>query len=123
MDKREWLASKGLAQAGSRGRFSREAEAAWANHQGPQDIEGQITIEEAIEAELPRDGFTLAKLPENKPVIRKEDLAYSISDRGTIIAHGQCGKCKERINKCDCGGPWSPKWLDPTQRPYLLEAE
>lgn len=126
MNKREWLASQGLAQAGSRGRFSKEAEAAWRDHQGvTADQEDSDVITSLIDADnpyahLPRDGFHLAKEPESKPVIRKEDLAYSIDDRGTIIAHGDCHGCRERINRCDCGGPWSPKYIDPTQRPYLL---
>lgn len=129
INKREWLASKGLANAGGRGRFSKEAEAAWKEHLG--ETATQVEVDEILSllepdnpyAHLPRDGFHLAEEPIDKPVIRKENLAYTIDDRGTIIGHGACGKCHERINKCDCGGPWSPKWLDATQRPYLLVGE
>jgi hypothetical protein len=128
MNKREWLVSQGLAQ-GTRGRFSKEAEEAWRNHLGETaDQEDAAEIQSIAEpdnpyAHLPRDGFHLALPPITKPVIREQNLAYSIDDRGTIIAHGDCGKCHERINRCDCGGPWSPKWIDPEQRPYLLISE
>ena len=129
INKREWLASKGLANAGGRGRFSKEAEAAWKEHLG--DTATQVEVDEILSllepdnpyAHLPRDGFHLAEEPKNKPVIRKENLAYTIDDRGRIIAHGDCHGCRVRINRCDCGGPWSPKYIDANQRPYLLVGE
>jgi hypothetical protein len=120
MNKREWLASQGLAEIGKRGRFSREAEAAWAAHTNPTELETEIIIGEV--EELPRDGFTLAKVPVTKPIVREENLAYTIDDRGRMIAHINCGGCKENVNRCDCvGGPDGLRYIQPKQKAYLVK--
>lgn len=123
MNKREWLASQGLAEIGKRGRFSREAEAAWAAHVG-QVEEVPAGDMGTSEPELPRDGIVLAKLPEDLPVVRKEDQAYTIDSEGRMINHGNCGKCYQRINKCPCeGGPWGLKYIKPEQQAYIFVGE
>lgn len=120
MNKREWLVSQGLAQ-GTRGRFSKEAEEAWAAYQGDVEeikilLEPDYTTPEGV-----RDGFDLAEPVITNPVIRKEDLAYTVDNDGRLVAHGECGKCNDRINRCACkGGPWGLRYIDKTQRPYLV---
>lgn len=132
LNKREWLVSQGLAQ-GTRGRFSSEAEAAWREHTGnleevPAGDMGTSVFPgpEPVDpnAHLPRDGFHLAKPVTTRPVIRKENLAYTIDDEGRMVAHGECGRCNDRINRCHCkNGPWGLRYIDKGQRPYLVIAE
>jgi hypothetical protein len=122
MNKREWLVSKGLAQ-GTRGRFSTEAEAAWAEHL--RDSGDAQTVGDApTEVDLPRDGFHLATLPTTYPEVRKENLAYSVDEGNHLIAHVACGDCKRRVNQCQCkGGPWGLSFVKPRQRAYLVVKE
>jgi hypothetical protein len=125
MNKREWLVSQGLAQ-GTRGRFSKEADRAWGEYQVGLTrahieeikilLEPDYTTPEGV-----RDGFDLAEPVITNPVIRKEDLAYTVDKDGRLVAHGECGRCDDRINRCACkGGPWGLRYIDKTQRPYLV---
>jgi hypothetical protein len=123
MNKREWLASQGLAEIGKRGRFSREAEAAWANHMGPdpQEVPAGDAGTTEPEIELPRDGFHLATLPPVYEVVRKENSAYTIDDRGRMIGHSNCGDCKRQIRHCECSdGPWGLSYIKPRQKAYVV---
>lgn len=129
MNKREWLAERGLAEIGKRGRFSREAEAAWAEHNSGVVIqakpEGEIPIPtQEVIPESHYDGFRLARrTPPEKLPVRKENCAYAIDERGTIIAYSNCHNCKERISYCECvPGPQGPSYL-PKQTMYTLIRE
>ena len=120
MNKREWLASQGLAEIGKRGRFSREAEAAWESYNAPTELDGQITIEEVIE-ELPRDGVRLATLPPVYNKVRDVDSLYTIDDAGRMINHLACGDCKRNANYCECeGGPGGLSYIQPKQKAYVV---
>lgn len=126
MNKREWLVSQGLAQ-GTRGRFSREAEAAWTAYHGSSepptlsiDDDGNLELIK-VEPELPRDGFHLAKVPGTYPVMREFDSAYTVDDAGHLIGHINCGDCKRHVRNCECaGGPWGLSYITPRQRAYLV---
>jgi len=121
VNKRAWLVSQGLAQ-GDRGRFSKEAEAAWAAHQG--DSGSNPVSDESDVPELPRDGFHLANLPVTYPEVRKERNAYTVDEGNHLIAHSNCGDCKRRINQCTCkGGPWGLSYITPRQRAYLVKED
>ena len=121
MNKREWLVSQGLAE-GTRGRFSREAEAAWTAHLIEQGNEELIPAD-AVEPELPRDGFHLATLPPVYDVIREFDSAYTVDEDGHLIGHTACGDCKRHIRNCECdGGPWGLSYITPRQKAYLVTA-
>jgi len=123
MNKREWLASQGLAEIGKRGRFSREAEAAWANHMGPdpQEVPAGDAETTEPEIELPRDGFHLAKPVGNDPIIRDCTFCYAVDEDGRLVAHDFCGTCRANVARCDCeGGPDGPKYL-PKQKSYLVK--
>jgi hypothetical protein len=121
MDKRAWLVSQGLAQ-GTRGRFSREAEDAWTKHL-IETSSGNVAVIDGPTpiVDLPRDGFHLATVPVEYPIVRKEDSAYTIDEQGTMIGHTSCGDCKRQVNQCVCkGGPTGLSFIKPRQKAYLF---
>lgn len=128
MDKREWLAEQGLAEIGKRGRFSKEANEAWAKYIS----ESGIVIEANLNAtpkptepeEVPEshyDGFRYARrTPPEKAPVRKENSAYAVGAYGTLINFGNCFGCKERIQFCECAdGPDGPSYV-PKQKMYVF---
>jgi hypothetical protein len=128
MNKREWLVSKGLAE-GTRGRFSKEAEAAWIAHLYEQGEEALIPSTPGSEAyeEVPealRDGFHYAKpVTVGRPKqIRKENSAYTVDEHGHLIGHDTCGSCKSRIMYCACpDGPAGLPYINVPQIAYVFE--
>jgi hypothetical protein len=129
MNKREWLASQGLAEIGKRGRFSREAEAAWLAYIGTEQAIEEVPAGDMLASdpeEIPesmRDGFRYAKpTPVEQPRVRDFDLAYCVDERGHIIGHDRCGECRTRIGWCKCdGGPWGLRYIQPKQKSYLVK--
>lgn len=126
MNKREYLTSIGLAKPG-RGRFSAEAEAAWAEHSGETKPSEPVNPDSGYEdVELPFEEDskpTVAYLPDLPRVkVRKENLAYTIDD-GVMIGHSDCGRCGNFISYCACAeGPGKVRWVKEEQTPYLVEA-
>jgi hypothetical protein len=121
MNKREWLVSQGLAE-GTRGRFSREAEAAWTAHLIEQGND-ELIPEDSEVPDLPRDGFHLATLPPVYKVIREQESAYTVDEAGHLIGHSTCGDCKRQVRNCECdGGPWGLSYITPRQKAYLVTA-
>ena len=124
MNKRDWLVSQGLAQ-GTRGRFSREAEDAWNKHLVETSAGNVAVIDGPTPlVDLPRDGFHLATVPVEYPVVREENSAYTIDEQGHMIGHRACGDCKRQVRFCACkGGPWGLSFVTPRQRAYLVRKD
>jgi hypothetical protein len=122
MNKREWLASQGLAEIGKRGRFSKEANAAWEAYEGKPS--SPVNPDSGYEdVPLPFDGPEVDYIPEApREAVRKETLAYTI-DNGVMIGHIHCGRCENLIQYCACAdGPGKVRWVTEEQTPYLVEA-
>jgi hypothetical protein len=126
MNKREYLASIGLAEIGKRGRFSKAANEAWESYLVENDI---VEPSEPVNPDsgyedvpLPFDEPEVAYLPEAPRVqVRKENLAYTIDD-GVMIGHIHCGRCENLIPYCACAeGPGKVRWVKEEQTPYLVE--
>jgi hypothetical protein len=121
MNKREWLVSQGLAQ-GTRGRFSRDAEAAWTAHLIEQGNDELVPVDSDV-PDLPRDGFHLATLPPVYNIVRESNSAYTVDEQGHLIGHSNCGDCKRQIRHCECSdGPWGLSYITPRQKAYLVTA-
>jgi hypothetical protein len=135
MNKREYLISVGLAKPG-RGRFSAEAEAAWASldHDWAETIPSEpVNPDSGYEdVELPFEEVPAGDMGTSEPEVeyapelprtplRKETLAYTIDD-GVMIAHLNCGSCNNLIAYCACAdGPGKVRWVKEEQKPYLVE--
>lgn len=138
MTKREWLTGLGLAIAGARGKFSRDAVAAlkaeedrckkediplpWIEPVRPeskgkrgrkkQTKSGLTAYEKAHGVE--EDSFFPSTLTRaeivSAPIRRKETTAW-VNDDGTLIAIQYCGGCGKTISRCSHDVPIVPKWL------------
>ena len=138
MDKREWLAEKGLAIAGARGKFSRDAVAAveaeirrcaeaniplpWtekpkpvAGKRGrkPKKRKGITQFEksqgiEEVEPTVKRQDYNIIVSP---PIRRKETEAWVKDQNGFIVGLMFCGKCQKSISRCTHDVPFAPDYL------------
>jgi hypothetical protein len=129
VNKREWLASQGLAEIGKRGRFSKAANDAWESYLS-NSVDAWVEPAEPVnpdsgyeDVELPFDGPEVDYIPEApREAVRKETLAYTI-DNGVMIGHIHCGRCENLIQYCACAdGPGKVRWVTEEQTPYLVEA-
>jgi hypothetical protein len=138
MTKREWLASLGLAIAGARGKFSRDAIAAlkaeeercakediplpWTEIVKPESkgkrgrkkqIKSGLTAYEKAHG-VEEDSSTVNTLTRAEIVsapIRREETTAWVNDNGTLIAIQYCGGCGRTISRCSHDVPIAPKWL------------
>lgn len=135
MDKREWLAEKGLAIAGARGKFSRDAVAAveaeikrcadaniplpWTEKskpvpgkrgRKPKVSKGITQFEKSQgikEVESAPKQVTIAP----NPVRRKETEAWVLDQNGFLVGLMFCGKCQKSISRCIHDVPYAPEYL------------
>lgn len=133
MTKREWLASKGLAIAGARGKFSRDAnEALKAEQTRCEAANIPLPWTEAVKPEPKRkkrnagsvtafeksQGVTEPVKVERKnydvivsaPKVREETHAWVV-DKGIRIAIQFCGRCQKSISRCTHDVPYAPDFL------------
>lgn len=133
--KREWLAEKGLAKAGARGKFSTEANAAlkaeearcqseniplpWVEAVKPEPKRkkrnhGKITAfeksqgvtEESVTFE--RKQYDVIVSP---PKRREETHAYVVDKNKFVVAIMYCGSCQKSISRCTHDVPYAPAYL------------
>jgi len=135
MDKREWLAKQGLAIAGARGKFSRDAVAAVESEikrcaeaniplpwiEKPKPVPGkrgrkpkvrttitQFEKSQGIkEIEPAPKQVTIAP----NPPLRKEAEAWVKDQNGFIVGLMFCGKCNKSISRCVHDAPYAPEYL------------
>lgn len=135
MTKRDWLASVGLAIAGARGKFSRDAVAAveaeikrcadaniplpWTEK--PKPVPGkrgrkpkvrttitQFEKSQGIkEIEPAPKQVTIAP----NPPLREETEAWVKDQNGFIVGLMFCGKCQKSISRCVHDMPYAPEFL------------
>lgn len=135
MDKREWLAEQGLAIAGARGKFSREAVAAveaeikrcaeaniplpWTEKLKPvpgkrgrkPKIRAAITqFEKSQGVEEIEPAPKQVTITPNPP-IRKETEAWVRDQNGFLVGLMFCGKCQKSISRCTHDVPYAPEYL------------
>ncbi len=126
MKEREWLALRGLAKPGARGRLSLEAKQALAQARAEGiDIESLPTPTEPIEY---KPVIKVKTEPKEKKVSqvrvaavqfddtkrREETVAWAI-DKGErsdlLIALSSCYGCNKTISRCIHDTPLKPAWL------------
>lgn len=135
MDKREWLAEKGLAIAGARGKFSRDAVAAveaeikrcaeaniplpWtekpklvAGKRGrkPKKPKGITQFERSQGIEEIEPAPKKVSIAPNPP-LRKQTEAWVKDQNGFIVGLMFCGKCQKSISRCTHDLPYAPDYL------------
>jgi hypothetical protein len=101
---REYLASKGLAIAGSRGRFSREgkAELERARGAGVEFSDSRMVITEVDEWINP-DSLPATFPPLREyPVLRDLSVIQGYSPEGHLVSSGLCFKCARHVSRCPC---------------------
>lgn len=135
MDKREWLAKQGLAIAGARGKFSRDAVAAveaeikrcadaniplpWTEK--PKPVPGKRGRKPRVrknitEFEKSQGVKEIEPAPKQvtiapNPPLRKETEAWVKDQNGFIIGLMFCGKCQKSISRCIHDLPYAPDYL------------
>lgn len=135
MTKRDWLARQGLAIAGARGKFSRDAVAAleaeekrcadakiplpWIEKEKPvpgkrgrkpKQPKGLTEFEKSQgvkEIEPAPKQVTIAP----NPVLRKETEAWVRDQNGFLVGLMFCGKCQKSISRCIHDVPYAPEYL------------
>jgi hypothetical protein len=94
---REYLASKGLAIAGARGRFSKEAKAELERvlADGMQFSDGKAAA---------LDITTLAVYPKLReyPVLRDLNRIHGYTVEGALVSSDICFKCAMHVSRCAC---------------------
>lgn len=137
MTKREWLAERGLAIPGARGKFSRDAIAAiaaeekrcsdeniplpWTEKEKPvpgkrgrkpKTSKGitQFEKSQGIEEEsvLKRQDYNVIVSP---PKRREETEAWVIDQNGFLVGIMFCGGCQKSISRCTHDVPLAPAYL------------
>lgn len=135
MTKREWLAEKGLAIPGARGKFSRDAVAAITAEEArckAEDI--PLPWTEAIKpvpgkrGRKPKSPKGITQFEKSQgveetepapkqvdivsiPVRREETHAYVIDQNNFLVAIQFCGKCQKSISRCTHDVPYAPDYL------------
>ena len=135
MTKRDWLASVGLAIAGARGKFSRDAVAAveaeikrcadaniplpWTEK--PKPVPGKRGRKPRVrknitEFEKSQGVKEIEPAPKQvtiapNPPLRKETEAWVKDQNGFIIGLMFCGKCQKSISRCIHDLPYAPDYL------------
>jgi hypothetical protein len=133
MTKREWLAKQGLAIAGARGKFSRDANEALKNEEARCKAEDvPLPWTEAVKPEPKRKkrvkgvaafeksqgGGETSDVPARKvaaeivsaPKQREETVAWVV-ENGVRFAIQFCGKCQRSISRCTHDVPYAPDFL------------
>ena len=133
--KRDWLAGKGLAIAGARGKFSRDAVAAieaeekrcseaniplpWIEKEKsvpgkrgrkPKQPKGLTEFEKSQGVKEIEPVPKQAVIAPN-PVTRKETEAWVRDQNGFLVALMFCGKCQKSISRCTHDVPYAPEYL------------
>jgi hypothetical protein len=137
MTKREWLANKGLAIPGARGKFSTDAQNALAAEEArckaediplpwtekPKPVAGkrgrkpktpkgitQFEKSQGIEEEptLKRQDYEIIVSP---PKRRDETEAWVFDQNGFLVGIMFCGKCQRSISRCSHDVPYAPDYL------------
>jgi hypothetical protein len=113
MKEREWLVQQGLAIAGARGRFSREAKAALAKARADGINIESLTYTPTEVTPVKHKSATIAK----SVVQRTETVAWAL-DKATktgttdlVIAISSCSGCNKSISRCTHAVPLLPSWL------------
>lgn len=115
MLKREWLASKGLAIAGARGRLSRQALRAVAAAERAHKQGTPLPWNDVSEVHLIDNNVERVTKKVHAPIIttpkrRSESVAWTI-DNGVIVALQYCGGCSKTIAWCTHDVPLVPAFL------------
>lgn len=135
MTKREWLAEKGLAIPGARGKFSRDAVAAIAAEEKrcsdlniplpwtekpkpvpgkrgrkPKAAKGITQFEKSQGIEEVEPAPKQVEIV-SIPVRREETHAYVIDQNSFVVAIQFCGKCQKSISRCTHDMPYAPDYL------------
>jgi len=139
MTKREWLAERGLAIPGARGKFSRDANAAlkaeeercakegiplpWTEIVKPEStgrrgrkpkVKIGLTAYEKAQGVTEPENPIVRKIERAEiisPPIRRAETAAWVIDNGTRIALQFCSGCGRSISRCSHELPIAPKWL------------
>jgi len=130
--KREWLAEKGLAKAGARGKFSTEAVAALKAEEARCASEniplpwveavkheprrkkrnhGSLTAFErsqGVEEVSTKANYNVIASP---PKRREETEAWVIDQNGFLVGIMFCGGCQKSISRCIHDTPLAPAYL------------
>lgn len=132
--KREWLAEKGLAIAGARGKFSTDANAALATEEARCKAEniplpwveivkpepkrkkrnkGTVTafeksqgIEETVATPTRKVAAQIISAPR-----RREETVAWVVENGVRFAIQFCGQCQRSISRCSHDVPYAPAFL------------
>lgn len=144
MTKREWLAKQGLAIAGARGKFSRDANEALKNEEARCKTENiPLPWTEAVKPEPKRkkrnagnvtafeksQGVTEPVKFERKnydvivsvPKVREQTHAYVIDQHNFVVAIMYCGGCNKSISRCTHDMPIAPDYLGGKNSPVSFE--
>ncbi len=137
MTKREWLAEKGLAKAGARGKFSTEANAALKAEEDRCKAENiPLPWVEAVKPIAGKRGrkpkvsrgitqFEKSQGVEEEPTLRRQDYsvivsppkrreethAYVVDKNNFVVAIQFCGSCQKSISRCIHDVPFAPAYL------------
>ena len=120
LDKRTWLAERGLAIAGTRGKFSNAAKEALAAAEkaGTVFIDKKVVAETAkVERAEQREADKAAKpsvdaFKHHSPAIRTGELTFVGSDRRKhkVAAANACHACSYSFGWCQCEVPTFSDW-------------
>ncbi len=122
--KREYLVEKGLAKPG-RGRFSVEARAALAAAEAEGVVfDEPVKPEKAVKPETDEEPAprrpnlpaareqVRASLIKPSKIMRSYTCMLGTTDDGLTVEFGDCQRCAERVQYCECkSGPHAPAGL------------
>jgi hypothetical protein len=100
---REYLASKGLAIAGARGRFSREAKAELerVRAEGMEFSDSRVVTAEVDTVNPDSNPVTFPPLREY-PVQRDLKAIQGYTAEGHLVSSGLCFRCTQHVSRCPC---------------------